>query len=77
MTQRKPFVTLPEAADLLGIHRNTALYRAKTYGHLNGVRVVEATPTRLVISRAALERAIAGETDAPAPAALPWDGTAL
>jgi hypothetical protein len=72
--QPKSFLTLPEAAEMIGIHRNTALYRAKTYGHLNGVRVVAATPSRLVVSRAALERAIAGETDAPAPAVLPWDG---
>lgn len=73
--RERPFVTLPEAAKMLGIGYTTAWERANREGHLNGVPVVQATRTRKVVSRAALERAIAGETDVPAPAPLPWDGT--
>jgi hypothetical protein len=74
MPHDKPFLTVPQAAALLGEKPAAVYYRAVKYGHINGVPVVEKTPRLRVVSRAALERAIAGETTA-ADKPLPWDRT--
>jgi hypothetical protein len=55
---QKPWVSIPVAADMIGIHRNTALVRAKTVGHINGIPVIKATDTRFVVARAEIERAL-------------------
>ena len=73
--RERPWVTLPEAAEMLGQHHTAVYYRARKYGHVDGVPVVMRTPRQRVLSRAALERAIAGETTEPTPAPLPWDAT--
>lgn len=52
----RPFYTCPEAAERLGIHRNTALRMAKSQGHLLGVTAVQATKTKLVFSRVDIDR---------------------
>lgn len=61
----KPFLTIPQAAERLGIHRVTAWKMAKETGALYGVPCVQATRTRVVVSRAAIERLIA-EPERPA-----------
>ena len=72
--QPKPFLSIPEAAELLGEHRVTVYHRAKKFGHVNGVPVTHKTPTTMVVSRARLERAIAGEPEPePTPGTLDHD----
>lgn len=58
----RPYLTLPEAAARLGIHRNTAWEMVKATGALYGVPAVQATRTRLVVSRIAIDRLLDGET---------------
>lgn len=53
-------VSVPEAAKVLGISRNTAYALARA-GRLPGV--IELGPKRLVISRAALERLLGAPLD--------------
>jgi hypothetical protein len=69
---QKPYVSIPAAADMLGIHRNTALVRAKTQGHINGIPVIKATDTRFVVARAEIERAL-GLAPVPTIADVPDD----
>jgi excisionase family DNA binding protein len=47
-------LTIAEAADLLGIGRNTAYAAAKT-GEIAGIPVIRVGPKRLVIPRTPLE----------------------
>lgn len=71
----KPYLTIPQLAAMLGESRTAVYTRAKKYGHVNGIPAIEKTPSQLVFSRVVAERAIAGETTAPEPPALPWDVT--
>jgi hypothetical protein len=70
--REKPHLSIPEVADMLGIHRNTALVRAKTQGHINGIPVIKATDTRFVVARAEIERAL-GIAPVPTIADVPAD----
>lgn len=72
----KPYLTIPEVARVLGESRTAVYTRAVLYGHINGIPVIQKTPSQNVVSRKALEDAIAGKTDAPEPAPLPWDAVA-
>jgi len=51
---RPATMTVPEAAELLGISRNAAYEAART-GELAGVPVIRVGPKRLVIPRKPLE----------------------
>ncbi|MEO7037656.1 MAG: helix-turn-helix domain-containing protein [Polyangiaceae bacterium] len=51
----KPFVTAPEAADVLRISKRT-LYRLVAAGRLQAIRHSEAGGARLLIPRASIER---------------------
>ena len=47
-------LTIPEAAELLGVSRNTAYETARRDGELAGVQVIKLGERRLVIPRAPL-----------------------
>ena len=53
------FVTVPELATILGVGRTTAWREAKERGHVAGIRPVQVTPSKMVFSRAAVERLMA------------------
>lgn len=59
----RPFYSIPEAAAKLGIHRVTAWKMARDLGALYGVPVVQSTRTRVVVSRAAIDRLVADRDD--------------
>lgn len=62
----KPFYSFPEVAALTGKSRVTIWKMARDTGHVYGVKVVHQRGNRFVVPRLPLERAIAGETAAPA-----------
>ena len=55
---QRPYLSLPEAAERLGIHRVTAWEMVKATGHLYGIPAIQKTRTRYVVSRAAIERIV-------------------
>ena len=70
--QRKAFLSIPQAAALLGIPRSTAYAAVTESGHLYGVKPV---PYRNSVrfSRVQIERVARGEQD-ETPRPLPFEG---
>lgn len=50
-----PMMTIPEAAEALGMHRQTALRQVKATGMLCGIPAIQTSRTRRSLNRAAVE----------------------
>lgn len=70
MTDRAT-LTIPEAAELLGVSRNTAYETARRDGELAGVPVIRVGQRRLLVPRAPLLEVLGVEVTDPLNASSP------